>query len=98
MILPIYVRSTTPFHAVDVEIEFENNVLSIRGEKQDERSEGESDRYHIWERRYGSFHRSFTLPRTVDSSAIDAEFANGVLAVRLPKAAEAKSRKISING
>lgn len=85
--------------AENVEIEFENGVLTIRGQKEEERSEGEGDqeRYHIWERRFGSFQRSFTLPRTVSSEAIEAEFENGVLEVRLPKSPEAKSRKISIS-
>lgn len=81
----------------DVEIEFENNVLSIRGEKESETTEEEGERYHVWERRYGSFHRSFTLPRTIDSSAIQASFDNGILTVSLPKAAEAKSRRIEVN-
>ena len=81
----------------DIELEVENNILSLRGEKVEERREGdESRRYHLWERRYGSFQRSFTLPRTVDAESIQAEFENGVLTVRMPKAAEAKSRRIQI--
>lgn len=82
----------------DVEIEFENNVLTIRGEKVEETTETEGDRYHIWERRSGSFQRSFTLPRTVDASGIEASFENGILTVHLPKAAEAKSRRIEVKG
>ena len=80
----------------DIQLEFENGVLTLRGEKKAE-SEREGDRYHVVERRFGSFQRSFTLPRTVDSNAVEAEFANGVLTVHLPKAAEAKSRTISIS-
>ena len=53
-------------------------------------------RYHVSERRYGSFHRRFTLPRSVEADAVQAEFEGGVLTVRLPKAAEAKSRTIEI--
>jgi len=85
-------------NANEVEIEFENNVLTLRGEKKEERSEGggEQDRYHIWERRFGSFQRSFTLPRTVRSEDIEASFDEGVLTVRLPKSSEAKSRKIAV--
>ena len=85
--------------AEDIEIELENNILTIRGEKSFERTEGEDDRrYHVWERRYGSFQRSFTLPRTVRGDDIQAAYENGVLTVRMPKSAEAKSRKIQIGG
>lgn len=80
----------------DVDIDLENNVLTIRGEKREERNEGEEGRYHLWERRYGSFQRSFTLPRTVKGDAIRATFRDGILTVHMPKAAEAKGRKISI--
>jgi HSP20 family protein len=83
--------------AEDIDIELENNVLTVRGEKSFERTEGEDDkRYHVWERRYGSFERSFALPRTVRAEDIHAEYQNGILTIRMPKAPEAKSRKISI--
>jgi HSP20 family protein len=81
----------------DVELEVENNILTIRGEKTEERQEGdESKRYHVWERRYGAFQRSFTLPRTVKADEIAAEFKDGILSVRMPKSSEAKSRRIAI--
>ncbi len=81
----------------DVNVDIENNILTIRGEKREEREEGdEGSRYHVSERRYGSFHRRFTLPRSIEADAIRAEFDSGVLTVRLPKAAEAKSRTIEI--
>jgi HSP20 family protein len=81
----------------DVEIELENNILTIRGEKREEREEGDDDsRYHLWERRYGSFQRSFTVPRTVKPTDINAVFENGILTVHMPKVPEAKGRKISI--
>ena len=80
----------------DVELEVENNVLTLRGEKREVRREGEEKKYHLFERRYGAFQRSFTLPRTVKPEEIEAEFVDGVLTVRLPKVAEAKSRKIDI--
>ena len=83
--------------AEDIDIELENNILTIRGEKSFERTEGEDDkRYHVWERRYGSFQRSFALPRTVRAEDIKAEYKDGILTIRMPKAAEAKSRKIQI--
>lgn len=80
----------------DIELELENNVLTLRGEKNEVAREGDEKRYHLWERRFGSFQRSFTLPRTVVADDIEAEFRDGVLHVRLPKVAEAKSRRITI--
>lgn len=80
----------------DVAIEVENNILSLRGEKKEVREEGDDRRYHLWERCYGSFERSFTLPRTVKTDEITANFKDGILHVQMPKAPEAKSRKISI--
>lgn len=79
----------------DVELEVENNILTLRGEKNDTRRE-EAERYHLFERRSGSFQRSFTLPRTVVADEIAADYADGVLHVTLPKAPEAKSRRIEI--
>lgn len=82
----------------DINIEFENNVLTISGEKVDTREEDNDRRYHVWERRYGSFQRSFTLPRTVSADTITADFHNGVLSIRMPKMEEAKGRRIAIGG
>ncbi|MDH3222398.1 MAG: Hsp20/alpha crystallin family protein [Gemmatimonadota bacterium] len=81
----------------DIHLELENNVLTVAGEKRAEREEGEAgSRYHLVERSFGSFRRSFTLPRTVDSEGITADFDGGLLKVRMPKAAEAKSRRITV--
>ncbi|HSA57875.1 MAG TPA: Hsp20/alpha crystallin family protein [Gemmatimonadaceae bacterium] len=83
----------------NVEVTFEEDVLTIRGEKKEEKKEGNGDkRFHVWERTYGAFRRSFTLPRTVDPGKIVAEFKDGVLTVRMPKAAQAKAkgRKIAV--
>ena len=80
-----------------VEITLENNVLTISGEKRESREEGEEGgKYHLVERGFGSFRRSFTLPRTVRGEGITAGFDNGLLTVRLPKAEEAVSRKIEV--
>lgn len=80
-----------------VEITLENNVLTISGEKREAREEGEaSGRYHLVERSFGAFRRSFTLPRTVRADGITADFEHGLLTVRLPKAEEAVSRKIEV--
>jgi len=81
----------------NISIDLENNVLTISGEKTEERTEGDEERrYHLWERRYGNFQRSFTLPRTVKAEDIQASFDNGILRVRMPKVAEAKGRKIEV--
>jgi len=81
----------------NIAIDLENNVLTISGEKTEERTEGDEERrYHLWERRYGNFQRSFTLPRTVKAEDIQASFDNGILRVRMPKVAEAKGRKIEV--
>lgn len=81
----------------DISIELENNVLTVSGEKSEERTEGQEERrYHLWERRYGAFQRSFTLPRSVSADDVQASFDNGILTIRMPKVAEAKTRKIAI--
>lgn len=82
----------------DIELTVENNTLTLAGDRSIVREENTELRYHVWERSSGSFKRSFTLPRTVRSEAIAADYENGVLTVRIPKSAEAKSRKIEIGG
>ena len=80
----------------DVEVMAENGVLTIRGEKLSGSTEGSEGRYHVVERSYGSFTRSFQLPTGVDEQRIEAEFADGLLTIRIPKAALAQPRKIEI--
>src|SRR5688572_14901803 len=80
----------------DFELTVENNVITLRGERQLEKKE-ESDNYHRVERSYGSFTRSFTLPQTVSAEGATAEYTNGVLRVTLPKREETKARRIQIN-
>jgi HSP20 family protein len=82
----------------DVEVNIENNVLSISGEKKQEVTEGNPEaEYHLVERRCGRFERSFTLPRTVDAERIAARFEHGLLTVTLPKAEAAKPRRVEIS-
>jgi HSP20 family protein len=81
----------------DVEVEVENGVLSIRGQKSAERKEeGEEGRYHLVERSYGTFFRSFQLPQGVDEKQINADFDKGVLRITIPKAALPQPRRIQI--
>ena len=81
----------------NVEVKLANGVLTIKGEKKEEKEEKRKD-YHLSERRYGSFQRSFTVPDGVDSEKIEATFKNGVLTVTLPKTPEAQKaeKKITI--
>jgi len=79
----------------DVEITVENRNLTIQGEKKFEHEETEGN-YRRLESRYGSFYRSFSLPTTVDQDRIDARFSKGVLEIELPKAEQAKPKKISV--
>jgi len=79
----------------DVKITIESNVLTIRGEKKQEK-ETKKENYHRVERNYGSFQRSFTLPSTVKSDKIDASYKDGILSISLPKAEEAKPKQIEV--
>jgi HSP20 family protein len=80
----------------DVEITAENGVLTIRSEKQFERKEGDDSRYHVVERSYGSFVRSFQLPQGLDDSRIEATCNNGILSIHIPKSALPQPKKIQI--
>jgi len=79
----------------DVEISVENNTLTLRGERKREPEFEEKNAYRL-ERTFGIFTRSFMLPKTVDSTRIGASYKNGVLELRIPKAAQAMPRKIEI--
>lgn len=79
----------------DIDISLMNHLLTIRGEKREEKEEKEEN-YHLSERCYGSFTRSIRLPSQVMSDKIDATYKNGVLKIILPKTEEAKKREIKI--
>lgn len=81
----------------DIELKLVGDMLTIKGEKTEQKEEHEKD-YHLSERRYGSFQRSFQLPDGVDTGKIEANFAKGVLTVKLPKSTEAqkKEKKIEV--
>ena len=79
----------------DVDIRFENGVLTIKGERKLEKEDRKGN-YHRIELSYGSFNRSFSLPATLDPEKIKAEAKNGVLQVHLPKKPEAKPKSVQI--
>lgn len=81
----------------DVDLSFEDGILTVRGEKKIERDE-KKDTWHITERSHGSFSRQLSLPATIDAEKITASFEKGVLTVTLPKQPEerAKAKKIEV--
>jgi HSP20 family protein len=81
----------------NIDVKFADGVLTIKGEKKEEKEEKRKD-YYLSERRYGSFQRSFPVPESVDANGIEAKFVNGVLTVKLPKSSEAQKneKKIAI--
>ncbi len=80
----------------DIDITVDNGTLTIKGDKKIA-GDVKEEQFHRVERRYGSFSRSFSLPRAVDSTRVSAEYKNGVLTVRLPLREEAKPRQIKVN-
>ena len=80
----------------DINIEVQDNVLTLSGERHFE-EEVKEDKYYRIERRYGSFSRSIALPQTVDESKIEANYENGVLEVTVPKTEIAKPKKINVS-
>ena len=80
----------------NIDVTVEQGILSITGNRESSREEETAD-YRLRERSFGRFTRSFSVPQTIDSSAVAAEYANGVLHVTLPKAAEAKARRIEVS-
>ena len=79
----------------DLRVTFEDGLLTIAGERQFERKDDRN--YHRIERAYGTFTRTFTLPRSVDGTKIAANYRNGVLEVEIPKKEESRPKQIQIN-
>jgi HSP20 family protein len=79
----------------DVHVELQEGMLTIRGEKKNEREEKKENRRYV-ERSYGSFTRALRLPQDADAENMDASFKDGVLTVEIPKSEEAKPRTIAI--
>lgn len=80
----------------DIKVEVEDNVLKVHGERKLEKDVKEEN-FRRMERHYGSFSRSFALPSTVDPEKIEANYTQGVLAIQMPKRAEAKAKQIKVN-
>jgi HSP20 family protein len=94
----IVVRADLPgMEQKDIQIELQDGVLTIRGERKEERDQ-EADNYRWSERWDGSFMRAITLPTGIDAAKIQAQFKNGVLDVRLPKKQESSPKKIEVKG
>jgi HSP20 family protein len=81
----------------DIAITFENNVLTIEGERKFSAA-NDSEKYHRVERGYGAFRRTFTVPASVDASRVQATYRDGVLTVTLPRREETRPRQIQVNG
>ncbi len=79
----------------DIDITVDNGTLTIKGEKKVATGISEES-FHRVERRYGTFSRSFSLPQTVDSAKVAAEYKNGVLTIRLPLREDSKPRQIKV--
>jgi HSP20 family protein len=79
----------------DITINLQNNTLTVSGERRSTRK-NEGDDYVRVERSFGNFHRTFTLPNSVDAEGIEAEYDNGVLTITVPKTEKAARRRIEI--
>jgi len=93
----LVVKADLPgFQDKDIDVRVENNMLTIRGERKFEKDVNE-DNYLRVERAYGSFMRSFSLPNTVSTENIRAEYRNGVLTLHMAKLEESKPKQIKIS-
>ena len=88
--------SVAGFDPEKLEITYDNNVLSIKGEVNEETEDSGEGKYHVREMRCGTFFRSISMPQQVDQSAISAESDNGILTVHLPKKPEVQPRKVEV--
>lgn len=80
----------------DVDLHVEDNMLTIKSAKEEEKEEKNEEGYLVRERRSRSFSRSFVLPKDVDRDKVEARFKNGLLTLTMPKSAESKARQIQI--
>ena len=89
--------SVAGFDPNKIDISYDDNILSIKGEVADESGDEQAGKYHIRERYFGNFQRSISMPGVVDADKISAETKNGILVVHLPKKPETQPKKISVN-
>jgi HSP20 family protein len=80
----------------DIKVEIDNNVLTVRGERRFE-NDFKEENFRRMERHYGAVSRSFTLPSAADPEKIEADYAQGVLTIQMPKRAEARPKQIKVN-
>lgn len=88
--------SIAGFDPDKIEITYDDNTLSIRGEINEENKSGEEGKYHIRERSYGSFYRAISMPGVIDPEQISAETDNGILIIHLAKKPETQPKKIEV--
>ena len=92
----VIVKAELPgLESKDIEVSLSGDVLTIRGEKKEEKEE-KTKSYHRVERHYGSFERAVRLPASVKGDQVQASFKNGVLHIELPKTEEARQKSIKI--
>ncbi len=84
------------FDPDNIDITYTNNTLTIKGEVKEEKESKEEGRYHLHERRYGSFCRRISMPGMIDTNKIEAETENGILTLLLPKTEEAQPKRIEV--
>ena len=94
----IHIKAEMPgIDEEDLKVTIENNVLTLSGEKKEERKEEDKDkRYHFSERRFGSFSRTITLPEGIKYDKINAKFKKGLLSINIPKDESKQPKKINI--
>ena len=94
----IYVKAEIPgMDEKNIDVNIDNNYLTIKGEKTEEWREGNDKRSLITERRFGSFQRTIRLPEGINADKVKADFKNGVLTIDIPKNKEEEPKKIKIN-
>jgi HSP20 family protein len=92
----VVVKAELPgMDAKDIDVRLENNILTLKGERQFEK-EAKEENYHRIEREYGSFTRSFALPTAVNGEKVKAEYKDGILKIVLPKKEETKPKPIKV--
>lgn len=94
----IHVKAEVPgLEEKDLDVSLHNNMLTIKGEKKEEKKEEKGKNRIISERRYGSFSRSISLPEGIKTDKVKAKFKNGILNIEIPKDESVKPKKISID-